>query len=259
MVCPMGEAKNPQYPGDSQADRSGSANDRPAQKLDAEIAKIKKETTKLDEEIRAFRRQSTPLWRTLGLGRDLLGITVVGATLFYGVCNFVQQQEERNKFTVTKEVIDLVQQLRGDEQGQGNAAILLAAYEERALPVLLNTLTINDSSGLLRALDLISQKNPQTVISPLRDRAASEIDLVITGNMEAFRAFKNYVKALGTVRPRAQTDQTIILFRGFQNQLDCENLQEQGDFGLDVLDRRVICKEIKEACESISPGACNGE
>ena len=179
------------------------------------------------------------------------------ASLVYGVVNFIAQQKEKNKFEVTREVVTLVQQLSdGSEQVPGNTAILLATYGEDVLPNLFNALTVSDSPGLLTALSFIAQKDPKAVSQPLIKRAVSDIGGVLQGEEHKIRSFKNYIKALGEIGSLGDTKPAITTMKGFQEKLDCEQLKKQGNFTLDILDRRAICEEIANACEKIRPGAC---
>ena len=225
--------------------------------MQAETKQAEKETERLEEEIKDLRSKKPYNCHNFIWWRDLLGIIAVAASLVYGVVNFIDQNKEKNKFLVTREVVTLVQQLSGgSEQVQGNTAILLAAYGEHVLPNLLNALTVSDSPGLLTALSLIAQKDPECVSQPLIKRAVSDIGGVLQGEEHKILSFKNYIKTLGELGSLGDTEPTITTLKGFQEKLDCEHLKKQGNFTLDILDRRVICEEIVNAYEKIRPGTC---
>ena len=227
------------------------------EQMRAETKKAEKETEKLGEEIKDLQSKKPYSYRNFIWWRDLVGIVAVVASLVYGVVNFIDQLKEKNRFQVTREVVTLVQQLsQGSEQVQGNTAILLAAYGEHVLPNLLNALTVSDSPGLLTALSLIAQKDPEAVSQPLIKRAVSDIGGVLQGGEHKIISFKNYIKSLGELGSLGDTKPTITSLKGFQEKLDCEHLKKQGNFTLDILDRRAICEEIANACEKIRPGAC---
>jgi len=227
------------------------------EQIRAETQNIKKQTEKIEEEIKDLRGKKPYNYRNFIWWRDRVGILTVVASLVYGVWNFIDQQREKNKFLVTREVVTLVQQLsEGSEQVQSNTAILLAAYGEHVLPNLLNALTVSDSPGLLTALSLIAQREPEAVSQPLIKRAVSDIGSVLQGDKHKILSFKNYIKALGEIGSLGDTQPAITAMQGFQEKLDCEQLIKQGTFTLDILDRRVICEEIANACDKIRPGAC---
>jgi len=226
-------------------------------KTQAEADKAAKETEKLAEEIKELKERKPYDRHNIIWWRDLIGILAVALSIVYGVINFIDQQRTKIKFQITKEVVTLVQQLSdGSEQSHGNMAILLAAYGKHVLPNLLNALTVSDSPGLLTALSLVAQKDPKAVSKPLIKRAESDIGSVLQNEKHKILSFKNYIKALGELGSLGDTEPTITTLKGFQEKLDCEQLKEQGNFTLNILDRRAICEEIANACEKIKPGAC---
>jgi len=201
-------------------------------KTQAEADKAAKETEKLAEEIKELKERKPYDRHNIIWWRDLIGILAVALSIVYGVINFIDQQRTKIKFQI------------------------LAAYGKHVLPNLLNALTVSDSPGLLTALSLVAQKDPKAVSKPLIKRAESDIGSVLQNEKHKILSFKNYIKALGELGSLGDTEPTITTLKGFQEKLDCEQLKEQGNFTLNILDRRAICEEIANACEKIKPGAC---
>lgn len=163
-----------------------------------EANKFVMEKKKIEVEIQKLRKSEQSAWKSITGWRDLLAILSVILTLGVGVHSFSSKLGERNKLLITKAVIDLTQRL-GDQNHQGQAAILLSAYGGHAVPVLLNSLRRQASDGLLKALELIGTQEPKAVVPPLRKRVNVQLEAALVGSDLAVQLFQNYVKALGAV------------------------------------------------------------
>ncbi len=169
--------------------------------------------------------------------------------MWYGVVNFLDQQEERNRFNVTKEVIRLVEKL---DAGDANAATLLAAYGEHAVPVLLNHVafarlaTTKDkqrAAELRRALRLIMRSDEGAVLKPLRGRAENAYKDLKGNDSDATQPLTNYIYFLSRLDDSGETTELLC---DYQDDLACNVLDESAQHTVDVKLRRPVCLTLKK-------------
>ena len=157
-----------------------------AKKLRAEIRDLNARF-KYDSEQRAGEHRPSATLRDhwLPVVISMLGIVSTVVTVAITARTYLDQQDRQYEFDLShnNQAIDLVNKdLRSkDKQVREGAAILLAAFERHAVPLLLMNLTLpglEDPDPAIHSLMLI-KKNPRVkprdqVVSPLLDRAEQE-------------------------------------------------------------------------------------
>jgi hypothetical protein len=156
--------------------------------------KARLEVDKLNAEIEEIRARTTgpsavlARWTgSVGLAVTILSLTAGGVGLYYGFKDFgTRSENEADRrarqldFNVGREVIELSMSLSSsDMTKRRNAAILLSAYEEHSVPILVASLRTHDqvlADSVIRSLSLILDKprihnKPELVIKPLREEA----------------------------------------------------------------------------------------
>ena len=247
-----------------------SDTDLRAKKLQAEIRNLEKECQKLDEEIANLRRARRSRLKDVTWWRDLFGIVSVLVMLFLSGWGFLSELKERGRFQITAEVIRLVEKLRADDPAEReHAAILLAAYGEHALPILLNDLQIAEraESGAAKALVTIArtgQKGSKLVTLALRERARTSFQAVLGRDEERVQALINCLLVLGEIGGLDRKSDTAALFQEIQEGLDCSYLLYHTDAPLDPAsaslsedtktDRINICLRLKQAVSKLEAG-----
>lgn len=164
-----------------------------------------------------------------GLLVTIVGLGAGGAGLYYGYQDFSTRSENESMrrarqldFEVGREIIELSQNLSdADKTKRTSAAILLSAYEEHSVPILVANLHTEDQAlagAIVRSLGLILEKprlreKPEQVASPLIE----ETEILVAGELIKSEpntlAMSTFVDALGK------------LFAGSQNQAVLDALQ----------------------------------
>jgi hypothetical protein len=203
------------------------------------------EVRKLQAEIAELRR--SPL-RDLKFWRDLLGIVAVVFTVVYSSIEFLAQHRAKQRFEVTREVIELVEKLHGpDKEERQSAAILLAAWGEHALPILLRSVDAERHpgfSGLAQALTIIGRERPGSVLDPLRKRARYLFDSVLSGDKDGVDPLLNHIVLLGDLASLGDQNASRQLLSSFARDLRCEDEEWPNDSKVPKVDWTAICLHL---------------
>lgn len=216
-------------------------------RVKAETAKFNEETKKLQGDKRVWRRENAIAFLTaLSMG---VSIIIGGVSIIVGFFTFLDQQSDRDKFNVTTEVIKLVDRLR--TSNDGSYAILLAAYEEHAVPILLVSLNKVGSetfvTGVIDALKLIAEKKPNAVIPMLNNRTRSIFKAVTDGDASKFEPLLNYIEALGHLRKLGSTNESEKTLSELYTKLKCSENKKPSGIEVKPEDRTSICTILKKA------------
>jgi hypothetical protein len=238
-----------------------------AKKLEAELENLKKESSKLDEEIANLKRARGSQLKNLTWWRDLLGIFSVVVMLFFSGNRFLNQQEEASRFQLTAEVIRLVEMLWSDDPAQSEqAAVLLAPYGDKAVPILLDALGIarDPEGGPAMALAVMARADPKLVVPLLLKRAGTVYKGVENFDTQRAKSLINYLLLLGKVGDLVDRQKTVKLFDKIEKELDCKYFRSESNTPLDAESADVIdenrtqrvnlCLRQKEARGALADG-----
>lgn len=232
------------------SDQDKSTSESLADQIQALPPKERLEALKLQAEIRSLKRsriKDPTFWR------DLVGILAVVGTVVYSAVNFVDHQQSKQKFEVTHEVITLVEKLHDkDVAVQESAAILLSAWGEQALPLLLRSVSLDrtaGSSALRQALELIGREKPRIVLDPLRNQTTKLFLAVMHGDAAAVDPLLKHILLLGELASLGQKEESRRLLEGFSDDLGCGG----GDHAGEVIsvDQTAICEDLDVSLEKL--------
>jgi len=182
--------------------------------------------------------------------------------LFIAVGNYMDQQEQKLKFQVTREVIQLVEKLGDDPQDDNrgakkNYALLMASYGKHAVPILLNVMestSIDDTTllpGITEALFAISNEVPNAVSIPLMSRSQSYLKDVLTGDENRVDALINTIKTMAKFGSSRQAGELIIELEQFQTDLGCPDKRDEPYQKVKKVDQKSICNEIQKTLKNL--------
>jgi len=185
------------------------------QKKSLEVEKLRAEV----DEIRARTKgpsATVARWSGIaGLMLTIIGLGAGGAGLYYGYQDFstlseneAERRARQLDFEVGREIIELSQNLSdADKTKRTSAAILLSAYEEHSVPILVSNLPDQDAAltaTIVRSLGLILEKprlidKPEKVAVPLINETRSMFDAELKRASPETRDMGIFVDALGTL------------------------------------------------------------
>ncbi len=226
------------------------------QREKAELDKLKAETTKFNEETKKLQGEKR-VWRRENAIAFFTALSM-GASIIIAFFTFLGQQSDRDKFNVTKAVIELVDKLR--TSSDGSYAILLSAYEEHAVPILLISLNKVGSetfvTGVTEALRLIAEKKPNDVIPMLNNRTRSIFKAVTAGDAPKVEPLLNHIGALGNLRKLGSKkawfqvgskNESEITLSELYKELKCSEKEKLNIFKVDPDHRTSICIILEKA------------
>ncbi len=175
---------------------AGETEDEVQPEPDSDAEKKRLEVEKLRVEIKEIRSRTHGFSTTVrnwsgiaGLLVTVISLFAAGAGLYYGYHDFrtrseieSDRQARQLDFEVGREIIELSQNLSAsDKTKRTNAAILLSAYEEHSVPILVASLHTQDQAladAIIRSLGLILEKPrlrgyPGFVANPLIEETES--------------------------------------------------------------------------------------
>lgn len=238
----------------------------PLAELQGEIERLQREVAKLQAEgsTHKGRWQRFASWIARFAGNITVLLSVISASAAFilglgqfadDIKRFLTQQEEEIIFRVNKELITLVGQLGSkDEVKRANAAIVLAAFEETAVPILLNSLRVETSKKSIEAhaksLALISTTvDAKRVALPLRKQAEALFQKTIEGEKATIVALENYLFALAALQKIDDKEATAEMLRNFSAGLkQAESLDDE--------EREGIYTYIRNACNKLGVTGC---
>jgi hypothetical protein len=225
----------------------GRKEDLEIEKLQAEVAELQAKTRAHTSKLSKFRT-----WLTVVLG---VGSLIGGVTTFYFRSEtFLIQQKRRYEFEAPQQIIVLAEKL-GSENSmvRDNAAILLSAFEEHAVPILVSNLRRTDtpdlSRSLIASLKLIMQKQdikPDQVLGPLLEETKLVFEEEYRRQNPDTKAITNYILALKEVGAGQKAVKIITALEAIEARLVEPASPIQG------LKRNALTGHIDEAIQSVS-------
>ncbi len=226
----------------------------PENKSDLEVAKLQAEV----DEIRARTKGPAAFlarWTGIsGLAVTILSLLAGGAGLYYGYMDFrTRSENEADRrarqldFAVGREIIELSMSLSSsDKTKRTNATILLSAYEEHSVPILVANLRTRDQTlaeSVVRSLKLILKKprilkKPELVKTPLVEEAQAVFAEELQKDNPDTLAMTNFADAFGEIF--AGTKDTDIL--GLLDHLDNQIV---------LVEKKVTKKQLKDDLQGL--------
>jgi len=232
-----------------------------------ETAKLALEGRKLEQEVRSIelqvetdqrRFESESAQRRLGTIREWtsLGLTFatvisVAVALVVQLGDFLERSRKSYEVDMSEKFVALVDKLHAGGPAAEDAAILLSAYEDDAVPVLIQVLRrAENPEPVIDSLRLILAKkrvHEGQVLDPLF--AAADFEFVSPPTGEP-RAEMNLVQALGRLGS-ARSEQALERLNAFAQRAVVGNAFELSGFN-----RFALCQELNVACSSLSNVTC---
>ena len=169
-------------------------------KEELEVEKLAAEVSELKSPWHRFTTGTGILAAVVALGAGAWG-------LYSAVSTFLDQRARQYAFDVSAELVDLSKQLASENRiERANAALLLSAFEEQALPILVTHLRHTEIDNLPTdigyALRLVLAKEnmkPDTVLGPLVEQTRMVLQEESKRATPSIAVVVNYVTTLGTV------------------------------------------------------------
>ena len=221
-------------------------------KLRNEIYKLQADTDKSRAELRQIRSEKkSRVWTSLS---SWLPIVSLIATIIYGIFDFLHQQRMRNEFQITKEVIQLVNQLgSANEVETQNAAILLTSLKEHAVPILFSNLNVKEPSFISqsaeKALGLLAAKDPNLVIPKLLNQTPYLFESVIKGEKTHLPSLLNHLRTTGNLGAIHNPSDTLPMLKVFSTKLKCQDTNNGISLPVSDKHRKAICVLVRKGCE----------
>lgn len=222
-------------------------------KLGAEIQLLRlqsrSERRKLDREKRAEKRVDWKIWIPIGVSLVTLILTVVPVAL--QLSGYISQQRREYELRLSQELLQLVQDISDpSKQDRRDTYIyLLSAFEEDAIPVLLDQLhhaTAEDRESILRSLAAIQSKKsvPEGLVTR---RLVGESKSAFDSYHSNLRGAANFVVALGRLAAEERpTARRLLMELRRQVEKDPETSMHPG----------ILIPLIEEACQSLTGTDC---
>ncbi len=236
--------------------------------------KTRKEAEKLEAETREInsRLESKPsywdkskervifLTALVTLGAGGWGLYATVNEYFHQREQEAEQAEREYTFTVNKEMIDLSQQLASKKsEVRHHAALLLSAFEEDAVPILVANLRLTDKGDLpeqvTKALELVLSKEKskdkkkqkeriERILSYIGDEAEAFLEDQYLRNNYDFLAIRNFIVALGKLGARSPS-----VIRPALNRMKAKLADSESRITAD--DRETLESWIKESLDNL--------
>lgn len=174
-------------------------------------------------------------------------ITIITGSLTIGtkIYTFLKEKEIAQDVKVGKQMRELVDDLGSKDKNREYTAILLSAYEERAIPILLMSLRTGSPESITEALRLIKEKvKPKVVIDPLIESTKRAFSQEHRKNDTKYQtSIKNHLYALGELGKEKEGDIVVLL----------ENLEEriEEDSELTGGNKTIIKKDITKTSNKL--------
>lgn len=187
-------------------------------KLAAEIAELEQKVqfAAKKEKWSGFKTFTTLTLTFLSIGAGLI-------TLIINSTQFIEQRQKIQRVELSKNMIELVNQLNEDDvYKQENAAILLSYYYLDAVPILLKNLErVEDPTATIYSLQLIEENKgirPQQIIKPMLQSARKIFANNVIEDEKTIRAIRNYIRALADLG-KARANEVIKLIEQLRDRI----------------------------------------
>lgn len=225
------------------------------EKIAAEIAEITGRTEAQASKLTRFRTWAGILLSVVTLIAAVWGVWEGASRYFAEQERQRRQREKEYEFQLSKEMITLSSQLGSNEPiERANAALLLSAFEENSVAILVSHLRVTDKSNLERyliaSLKLILQKerikpHPEKVFAPLRDEAEFALDQECRSPTPSVQAIANYIQALEELGAGTQDKSTLDTLAGLRAKIgSCSNVS--------ALSRESLTTRVEKAVKAVS-------
>ena len=169
----------------------------------------------------------------------------------------IEQAERAYDFNVNKEIIQLSQQLASDKAVERiNAALLLSAFEQDAIPILVANLRVINKGDLpyhlVNAIEMILKKDKlkeraRPILGYIAREAEAFVDSQYKSGGYDVRAIVNYIHALGQLGARAPGEVGPALDR-ISRKIQARNSR------ISIIDRDTLLLSISEATSKVAAG-----
>ena len=241
----------------------------PEDKAGLEVAKLRAEVEEIHARTKGPAATLARLTGITGLVVTMLSLIAGGVGLYYGYMDFrtrseneVNRQARQLDFEVGRAIIELSMSLSSsDKTKRTNATILLSAYEEHSVPILLANLRTHDQTlaeSVVRSLKLILKKprireKPELVKTPLVEEAQAVFAEELQKDAPDTLAMTYFADAFGEIF--AGTKDTDVL--GLLNRLDDQVVSAEKTVTTTELkdDLRGLLSKVREARRAVKGGS----
>lgn len=181
---------------------------------------------------------------------SILAAVSVGWALFVGASTYLEQRKLAFDIQLTREMIDLSKQLSSNvDIERNNAAILISAYEEHAVPILVRNLRVTHPTDfadhLIESLSVIMEKEriklkPEIVLEPLIQQTLTVFAAEHQKTEYSLPMMVNHLTALGSLATNAQKEDIVLLLSSVEKIIQSKSSE------ITVTDRERLLKIISE-------------